>query len=64
MSTWEELSRLRAQRENERLEAQKLAHYQAERISDPLREMGETMRDIKSLLHELLEEIKRMQNDQ
>jgi hypothetical protein len=62
MTNWDELQRDAAKEANKKLEAQRMAVYQSQLITDPVREMHETLRDIRSLLNEILEEIKKSKN--
>lgn len=56
---WRDIGTESARAENERIEKRRNAHYAAKIVSDPIREMHETLRDIQSLLAELMEEIKK-----
>lgn len=57
--SWHSIGEESARRENERIEQRRNAYYSAEAVSNPIREMHGTLRDIQSLLAELLEEIKK-----
>jgi len=60
--SWREIGMENAKRENERLERQGLAHYSANLISNPIVEMHDTLKEIKLLLHEILQTLQNNTN--
>lgn len=58
MSTFDSYGTQAAANRNKKLEQQRSMLNVSERIADPIRDLHETMKDIKSLLAELLFEIR------
>ena len=61
--SWTSLGEQSARQENERIEQRRNAHYSAEIVSNPIRQMHETLKEIQVLLTEVLEAIRKNQND-
>lgn len=61
--SWTSLGEQSARQENERIEQRRNAYYSAEIVSNPIRQMHETLKEIQVLLTEVLEAIRKNQND-